>query len=341
MGVQITDLLVTKDITLESLKGKKIAIDAFNFIYQFITTLRTPDGKPLSDSQGRMTSHLVGILSRTTKLMELGIQCVFVFDGEPPALKEKERLRRHKIKEQAQTLYNKAIEDEDSEAMKKYASRLSFITPDMIEDAKKLLEGLGIPVVQAPSEAEAQAAYMVKKGIVDFVASQDTDCLLFGAPVMIRNLSIAGKRKKTNKLAFEVVNPITITLSDVLNSLGIDYSRFIALGMLVGTDFNVGGIKGIGPKNAIKLVKQYQKLDELFTAVKWNDFFSYPWQEVHNLFTQIPVIDTQLTWNNVNREKLSNLLLQYDFSQERIDGAIKKLIVQKDTAQKGLGSYFT
>ena len=256
MGVKLTDLLKPKKIELKDLKDKVIAIDASLFLYQFITTIRQRDGSLLKDSNGNVTSHLSGLFSRTVNLMRNGLKLVYVFDGEMPELKRKERERRSKLKDEAELLYEKAVQEGNIELMRKYGARTARLTPEMVNESKELLTGLGIPIVQAKSEAEAQASYMVKKGDCYAVATQDNDVFMFGANRVIKNLSILGKRKKIRALKYEVIKPELVELDNVLNTLGMDNDQLIVLGMLVGTDFNIGGIKGIGPKNGVKLVKK-------------------------------------------------------------------------------------
>ena len=198
MGVSITELLPSKEIKLEELSGNIIAVDASLFIYQFLSTIRQRDGTPLMDSKGRITSHLSGIFQRTIKLLEKGIKPVFVFDGESPELKNKEKEKRERLKHEAGIKYKEAAEKEDIAAMKKYAMRTSKLTPEMVDEAKQLLKSMGVPVVQAPSEGEAQAAYMVKKGDAYAIASSDVDSLLFGADRVVKNrISMSRPRVST------------------------------------------------------------------------------------------------------------------------------------------------
>ncbi|MCK5282291.1 MAG: flap endonuclease-1 [Nanoarchaeota archaeon] len=344
MGVNISELLSKKEIDVASLRDKIIAIDAHLFLYQFLTTIRQRDGSLLMDSQGRITSHLSGLFSRNSKLMQQGLRLAYVFDGKAPELKMKERERRRKLKEEAGVKYKEAKAKEDIDEMKKYAARTTRLTGEMIEEAKKLLFAMGIPVIEAPSEGEAQAAHMVKNDKAYTVASQDSDSLLFGSPKLLRNLSLAGKRKKTNRLAFETIKPELVNLSDILNNLGIDQDQLIALGMLVGTDFNEGGIKGIGPKNAIKLVKKHNNdFDSLFNEVKWDNYFEYPWTDVYYLFKKMPVNDDySLEWKDIDTDKVYELLVEeHDFSEERVNSTLDKLKQEKEKqTQKGLGEFF-
>jgi len=344
MGVNITDLLIKKEIELKQLRGKIIAVDASLFLYQFLTTIRGRDGALLTDSKGNVTSHLVGLFSRTTNLMNRGLKLVYVFDGKPPELKNKEKERRIGIKKEAELKYKKAKEKEDIEEMRKYAARTSRLTPEMVEEAKKLLIVLGLPIVQAPSEGEAQAAYIVKNKDAFAVASQDADSLLFGADNLVRNLSMVGKRKRTNKLIYKTIKPEIVDLAENLNNLGIDQEQLIVLCMLVGTDYNLGGIKGIGPKNAIKIVKKHKSdIDALFSEVKWKENFDFSWQEVFYTFKKIPVTKNyNLKWKGVDEAEVKKILVDdHDFSEERVDSSLKKLLEErKSKQQKGLGEWF-
>ncbi|MBU1204347.1 MAG: flap endonuclease-1 [Nanoarchaeota archaeon] len=343
MGTQLRNILVSHELLLNDLTNKTLAVDSYNLLYQFLTTIRSRDGSLLMDSKGNTTSHLVGLLSRTTRLMQNNIRLIFVFDGEPPKLKEMERQRRKEIKIEAEKKYEKAVEEENIEEMKKYASRTSRLTEEMIDESKKLISALGLPIIQAPSEGEAQAAYLVKKKGADYCVSQDFDSLLFGSPMLVRNLSLIGKRKKSG-LSYTTVNPEMIDLSENLNNLGIDQNQLIALAMLVGTDYNIGGIKGIGPKNALKLVKKHgSDFDNLFKDVKWNEFFDYPWKEAYNLFKNMPVTNNySIEWKEPDRDKIINLLVdEHDFAMERIKTVLDRLLKHKENKQqKGLGEFF-
>ena len=343
MGVAFKDLIISKEIDLDSLKNKIIILDAYNVLYQFLTTIRSRDGSLLTDSKGNTTSHLVGLFSRTASLMQKGIKLIFVFDGKPPELKQKENEKRKKLKLEAEKKYLEAKDKGDKEEMKKYASRTSRLSKEMVDEAKHLISLLGLPIVQAPSEGEAQAAYMVKKNNGFAVGSQDFDSLIHGATKLVRNLSISGKRRKGNIVGYYTINPEIIDLSENLNNLGIDHNQLIALSMIVGTDYNPGGIKGIGPKNALKFVKKYKSnFDMLFKEVKWGNYFDFPWTEVYYLIKKIPTTDNyKLGWSNIENQGLYNLLVdKHDFSEERVKNTLEKL--KKETSnkqQRSLGDF--
>ncbi len=339
MGVQITEILKKHEINLNNLSNKTVVIDAPNHLYQFLTTIRAPDGTPFTDSKGNITSHLIGLFSRTTNLMQKNIKLAYVFDGEAPKLKHKELQHRKEVKKEAEARYAQAIEEKNIDGMKKYAGRFSRLTPDMILEAKRLLEALGIPYVEAPSEGEAQAAYIVKKDDAYAVSSQDADCLLFGSTRLIRNLSITGRRKKPGKIGYIEINPEIILLQENLSELRIDREQLIVLGMLVGTDYNIGGIKGIGPVKALNLVKKHGKnFSKLFEEAGWDKAFDESWEDIFSMFVNIPVTDNySLSWKNPDKEEaLRFLCAEHDFSIERVEKTVDSLM----KSQKGLNEFF-
>lgn len=343
MGTAITDIITSKEISIVNLKGKILAVDSYNMLYQFLSTIRQRDGSLLKDSKGRVTSHLTGLFNRVINLMGRELKFVFVFDGKVPELKKEERTRRKNLKKEARKKYEKAKKQEDEEDMKKYASRTSVLTSGMVEQAKKLITALGMPVVQAPSEGEAQAARMVQNGDCYAVLSQDADALIFGAPRVIKNLSITKRRKKANALTYKKINPELIILSETLNELGMTRQQLIVLAMLVGTDYNVGGVKGIGPKTAIKLLKEYgEDFDSLFEKAEWEEHSEYDWKEIFSLIKNMKKSDDyELEWKDVDREEVINLLVkEHDFSQDRVESSLDKLQDSIDKEQKGLGDFF-
>jgi flap endonuclease-1 len=328
MGNKVNELFVTKLITFDELKNKTLVVDSYNQLYMFLASIRQPDGSLLKDSSGNITSHLSGLFNRFTKLMKYDIKFVFVFDGKAPELKRKEQMRRAEIKQQAQLKYDEAKEKEDIESMRKYAQQTSKLSKEMIQESKELIEALGFPIVQAPSEGEAQAATLVKEGKGYAVMSQDADAFLFGAPLVVKNLTISGRRKKPGSYAYDEVLPETSSLSDNLNTLGIDREQLIALAMLTGTDYNIGGIKGIGPKNAIKLVKKHGKdFEALFEEVKWNDHFDYSWKEVFKLIHECPVDENIVVeFKRMDKKKVIELLVEkHEFNRERIEKTLDDL----------------
>lgn len=344
MGVALTELLVMKEVGLDQLQNKTLAVDAPMWLYQFLSSIRQRDGTLLMDSKGHVTSHLMGLMSRIPNLSEQNIKLAFVFDGKPPMLKHSTLEKRKEIKQEAQKNFEKAKEKEDLELMKKYAARTSRLTQDMVDEAKKLVEALGLPMIEAPSEAEAQASLIVKNDDAYAIATNDADALLFEASRIVRNLNMAGKKKKMNKLSYETINPDLIVLKDNLEHLQISQDQLIALAMLIGTDYNSGGIKGIGPKTALKIVKQHNSdFDSLFREVKWKDFFEFEWKEVFDLIKNIPVDENyELKWKGVDEDKIMKLLVdEHDFSEERVKSQIESMVnTGKKAKQKGLGEFF-
>lgn len=335
MGIKLTDIVPKEPIDWNKLENKKIAVDASNTIFQFLSSIRQADGQPLQDEDGNVTSHLVGLFSRVPNLMQKGLRLVFVFDGKPPELKYKERERRRNIKLEAEKKYQKATQEEDIESMQKYAKMSTRITSEMIEECKELLDALGIPVIQAPSEAEAQASFMVKKKSVWAVATQDYDALLFGAPRIIQNLTLAKKRKIGGGRTVPVT-PQLLELKKVLDKLELDQEQLIVLGILVGTDYNIGGVKGLGPKKSLALVQQGKKFEEIFKELD----IDFNWKEIMKIFKNIPVKgDYELEWKPIDEERIKKLLIEkHSFSEARVNNTLDKLKMKKN--QTSLDNFF-
>jgi len=342
MGVNIRDLItVAKEVELESLCRRSIAIDAMNALYQFLAIIRQRDGTPLIDGRGNITSHLSGLFYRTVNLVEVGIKPVYVFDGPPVPLKQKTIEERERLREEAYRKWKLALQRGDLKEARKYAQAALHLTPEMIDEAKKLLTYMGIPYVDAKHDGEAQAAYMAAKGDVWATASQDYDSLLFGSPRLVRNLTISGRRKLPGRDEYIKIMPEIIELDKVLSSLGIDRRKLIMIGLLVGTDFNEG-VKGIGPKTALGIVKKVDNIDDLF---KYTRFKESPEiiKEVFKLFESPDVNkEYKLEWKRPNREKIIEFLCdEHDFSRERVEKAISRLekAYDKFFAVKGLDAW--
>jgi len=313
-------------IRLEDLSGKSIAIDAYNALYQFLAIIRQPDGTPLKDSAGRITSHLSGLLYRTSNLVELGTKPVYVFDGAPPALKEVEIKRRMKAKEEALIRYEQALKEGKIEEARVYAQATSRLKDYMAEDSKHLLYLMGIPWVQAPSEGEAQAAYVVKRGDADYCASQDYDSLLFGAPRLVRNVTISGRRKLPSKNVYIEVVPEVVDLEQVLKECGITHEQLIDIGILIGTDFNPDGVKGLGPKTALKMVKEHGSLKNALPHLENAEFPVEP-QRIREIFLKPNVTNNyKIEWREPDIEGVINFICrERDFSEDRVRKALEKM----------------
>ena len=335
MGVNFKDLVPKTAVKLEDLGGKVIAIDAYNAIYQFLSIIRQPNGTPLTDSRGKVTSHLIGLLYRTSNLMEMGIKPVYVFDGVPPELKTVEIERRKQVKVEAAVKYEKAIAEGKPEEARKYAQATSTMKDYMKDDSKNLLALMGLPWVQAPSEGEAQAAHMTKRGDADYTASQDYDSLLFGAPKLLRNVTVSGRRKLPSKNIYIDIVPEVMELGKVLHECEISYEQLIDIAILIGTDFNPDGVKGLGPKTALKLIKEHGTIEAALPHIK-NATFPHPPQSIRDIFLHPKVRDDyKLEWKDPDVEGMISFLChQKDFSEDRVKKAVEKM--QTGTAkQKG------
>ncbi|RJQ17348.1 flap endonuclease-1 [Candidatus Woesearchaeota archaeon] len=343
MGNKINELFKATPIKIDDLQNKTLVVDSYNQLYMFLSSIRQSDGGLLTDSRGNVTSHLSGLFNRFTRLMKHGVNFIFVFDGKAPALKQKERERRKSIKLQAEKQYEAAKEKENLKEMKKYAARTSVLTKEMIDEAKKLIIALGFPVVQAKGEGEAQAAFLLKQGKGYALLSQDADAFLFGAPLVIKNLTITGKRKQPGVYSYSIVTPEKISLTENLSLLNIDQDQLIAAALLTGTDYDIGGIKGIGPKKALALIKQHGKdFDTLFNSVKWNDYFEQPWKEVFNAIKQCEVNEQyELSVSKLDKNAILELLVQeHDFNKERVEKTLDELNSVQQKPKEDLTKWF-
>jgi len=263
VGVLLTPIVSPQAIALEELRDKLVAVDGNGELYQFLALIRLRDGSPLADSKGRVTSHLSGLFYRTTRLIaEHGARLAFVFDGAPPVEKRAELERRRAVKAKAESARASALARGDVDGAYKQATMTSRLSREMVAEARELLRLLGIPSMQAPSEGEAQAAHLARTGRVWAAASKDYDTLLFGADRVLRFITIGGKEFLPSKGTFRPLVPELIELDVELERWGITREALVDLALLVGTDFN-DGVRGIGPKKALKLVQQHGKIEAM------------------------------------------------------------------------------
>jgi flap endonuclease-1 len=322
MGVKISGILEKKEISLEELSGKKLAVDAYNTLFQFLSIIRSYNGTPLMDEKGRITSHLTGLFYRTCALLEKNITPIYVFDGKSSVLKKKTIEERENIKIEAEKAFKKAVEEGNEQKASMYAQRTSRLTKEMVGEAKKLLDLMGLPWVQAPSEGEAQCSYMTDKNITDVTASQDFDCMLFGTPILARNIAVSGKKKIPKRNSYAEVTPEEFNLKENLEKLGIDRRKLVWIGILSGTDFNEG-VMGIGAKKGLKLVKKHDSFEDILRELN----IEMEWKEVEDLFLKPEVMEVEkneLRIRNLEKNELTDFMTDYGFSRERIENAVKR-----------------
>ncbi len=332
MGVNLSDIIPTSAGELDDLAGKKIAIDAYNTIYQFLSVIRRRDGTPLKNSKGEITSHLSGLLYRNANLIEKGIQPIYVFDGIPSEMKEETIVERNRRRAKAREEWEDAKEEGDLERAFTKATQSSRITNQIVSTSRILLTHLGIPVIQAPEEGEAQAAYMSSKGDVWAASSQDFDALLFGASRLVRNLTMTGKRKMPGRNKYRTVQLEIVKLSEVLEELSLSREQLIDMSILMGTDYN-DGIYGIGPKKGLQLVKEHGTIEEVLEVI---DEEIEGYQEIRDIFLNFEKIDQyDLQWRFPEREEVIDFLCgQHDFSESRVRSTLDKIVKELDRREE-------
>lgn len=328
MGVKFKDIVFPEEIKFPDLDGKVVALDAANVIYQFLSSIRQYDGTPLKDQNGRITSHFSGILYRTSSLIEKGIKPVYVFDGKSSALKKETQEKRKEIKDESERKWKEALEEGRVEDARKFAVRSSRMSPEIVEGSKKLIKLMGIPYIQAKGEGEAQASYMVARGDAWCVASQDYDCMLFGAPRMVKNLTISGSQNP----------PEIIELEKVLINLNITREQLVDMAIMVGTDFNQG-IKGIGAKKGLKLIKEHGDIFHVLESL--NIELDVDAQILREMFLNHEVdSDYKLKWKKADQQGIVDFLCgEHDFSEDRVLSAVEKL-KKLETTQSNLEQWF-
>ena len=327
MGVKFTDIVEAEKIGFKDLEGRSVAIDAYNTLYQFLSGIRQRDGTPLMDQNGNVTSHLSGILYRTSSIVEKGIKPIYDFDGKHSDFKTATVEKRKEIREESEKEWKKALDEGDEEKARKFAMRSSKLSSYIIDSSKELLDLLGIPYVQAKGEGEAQASHMVKNGDAWAVASQDYDCLLFGASKTVRNMTLSGGLSNLEYLDLE----------KVLLNLDMSREQLIDVALLVGTDFNEG-VKGVGAKTGIKLIKK----NSLEEVLKQKDVELEVEPDVlRNIFLNPRVnTDYKIKWKNVNFDKLIEFMCEeHGFSENRVISSTDKM-KKLNSTQKSLEDWF-
>ncbi|WP_298536637.1 flap endonuclease-1 [uncultured Methanobrevibacter sp.] len=328
MGVKFKDIVSPEEISLKDLEGRTVAIDAYNTIYQFLSGIRQRDGSPLMDQNGNVTSHLSGILYRTASIVDKGIKPIYVFDGDSSEHKAKTLEQRKAIKEEAMEKWEEAKAAGNIEEARKFAIRTSRMSPYILESSKKLLDYMGIPYVQAKGEGEAQGAYMVEQGDAWAVASQDYDCLLFGAPRIIRNLTLSGGLSNLEYLE----------LQKVLEDIDLTREQLIDVALMVGTDFNEG-IHGIGAKTGLKLIRN-NSLEDILVQKGITEVNVEP-DELRDIFLNHEVnTDYEIKFKSAKKDQLVEFMCEeHGFSESRVLNVTEKLKKLSST-QKSLEDWF-
>ena len=331
MGLDLKPILQREKTKLESFTSKVVAIDAYNAIYQFLAIIRGPYGQHLTDSNGRVTSHLSGLFYRNINFLSLGIKPIYVFDGKPPSLKSAEIERRRQIKKEATIKYEKAVTEGNLEDARKFAQQTTAMRDGMVDESKHLLDLFGIPHIQAPGEGEATAAHLTISGKADATASQDFDSILFGAKKLVRNFTNSGRRKIPNRNTYIDIEPEIIDLQKNLAELKITREQLVDIGILIGTDFNPDGFERIGPKTALKMIREHGRLENIPQIQEHLDKIDY--RQIRKIFLKSEAVSVKdIIFNDVDSDSIINYLVkERNFSQERVETALNRL---KKTIEK-------
>ena len=339
MGLNLKDIVTREKTTLEAFTGKVIAIDAYNAIYQFLASIRGPDGLQLTDSEGRITSHLSGLLYRNVNFLSLGIKPVYVFDGKPPSLKTAEIERRKQIKKDATVKYEKAVAEGNMDDARKYAQQTTSMKDGMVKESKEFLTLFGIPYVDAPSEGEATAAHMTNTGKAYASASQDYDSVLCGAKRLVRNFTSSGRRKIPNRNSYIDIVPEIIETRKTLESIKMTHEELVDVGILIGTDFNPNGFERIGPKTAIKMIKQHSRLEDIPQIQEQLQEIDF--QQIRKIFLDPKVADVdEIIFEKTDSEGITAYLRERSFSEDRVQSTLNRLKKALEKKSQNLDQWF-
>ncbi|TDG41537.1 hypothetical protein AWZ03_012043 [Drosophila navojoa] len=335
----IADLapLAIRESEIKNFFGRKVAIDASMCLYQFLIAVRS-EGAQLATVNGDPTSHLMGMFYRTIRLLDNGIKPVYVFDGKPPDLKAGELAKRAERREEAEKALKVATDAGDEAEIEKFNRRLVRVTKEHSNEAKELLKLMGVPYVDAPCEAEAQCAALVKAGKVYATATEDMDALTFGSCKLLRYLTYSEARKMPVK---------EFSYDKVLQGLELTSKEFIDLCILMGCDY-CDSIKGIGPKRAIELIKTYRDIETILENIDTSKYIvpeNWNYKRARELFVEPEVTDAStidLKWTAPDEDGLVQFLCgDRQFNEERVRNGARKLLKSKQSqTQVRLDSFF-
>lgn len=246
---------IVKEIDNENFNYEKVAIDISIILYQVIIAIRNT-GADLTNQQGEVTSHILGLFNKTIMLLKKNIIPIYVFDGKPPVFKQKVLQLRKSVKQKAYEKLEQAI---SSEEKIKYFKKTVSISKKQLEECKDLLTLMGIPYIDAPEEADSQCAYLVKEGLADSVMTEDMDILTFGSKKIYRNLT--SYKRKT----------LEIKLDDVLEKTNLTYEQFIELCILFGCDY-CERIKNIDMNIIYEYFYKYKTIPETIKQLRENGY---------------------------------------------------------------------
>ncbi|XP_056865884.1 flap endonuclease 1 isoform X1 [Raphanus sativus] len=328
-----------KEQKFESYFGRKIAVDASMSIYQFLIVVGRTGTEMLTNEAGEVTSHLQGMFNRTIRLLEAGIKPVYVFDGKPPELKRQELAKRYSKRADATADLTGAIEAGNKEDIEKYSKRTVKVTKQHNDDCKRLLKLMGVPVVEATSEAEAQCAALCKAGKVYGVASEDMDSLTFGAPKFLRHLMDPSSRK---------IPVMEFDVAKILEELQLTMDQFIDLCILSGCDY-CDSIRGIGGLTALKLIRQHGSIEAILENINKERYQipeEWPYNEARRLFKEPDVLTDEeqldIKWTSPDEEGIVQFLVNENgFNIDRVTKAVEKIKSAKNKSSQGrLESFF-
>uniref|UniRef100_A0A183CCC6 Flap endonuclease 1 n=1 Tax=Globodera pallida TaxID=36090 RepID=A0A183CCC6_GLOPA len=322
---------------MKSYFGRRIAIDASMSLYQFLIAVRQ-DGLQLVSEDGETTSHLNGLFYRTIRMMENGIRPIYVFDGKPPELKANELDKRMERRAEAEKQLQEATERGDKVDMDRFGRRLVKVTNEQIDECKHLLSLMGVPIVEAPSEAESQCAELVRAGKAYATATEDMDALTFGSKILVRHMTFSEAKKMPIK---------EFSLERALKDMDISYDQFVDFCILLGCDY-CASIRGIGPKKAFELIKKHKSIETILEQIDQKKYAppdNWMYKQARELFLRPNITageQFEFAWTEPKVQDVVDYLCgQKGFNEDRIRSALDRLQKARKMAHQGrIDSFF-
>jgi len=318
----LRSIATISDVSFDDIGGSVVAVDAHNWLYRYLTTTVrfTRDGA-YTTTGGEEVANLIGVVQGLPKFFEHDITPVFVFDGGVTELKDDEVKERREQRERYEAELAEAKEEgEDAARIATLQSRTQRLTDTIQETTRGLLRRLDVPIVEAPAEGEAQAAHMARRGTVDYVASEDYDTLLLGAPLTLRQLTSKG-------------DPELMDFEATLDEHELTWEQLVDVGILMGTDFNEG-IDGVGPKTAVTLVREH---GDLWGALEARDAYVEGADLIRELFLHPDVTDDATFDANIDPDVAaarSYVIDEWEVAAEEVERGFER--IESSLVQTGL-----
>lgn len=298
---------------VNALESKRVAVDSYLQLYKYLTAIRGSQGDYQRNDDGEPISHLIGMMKFSSQLLEARVKPVFVFEGGYPDLKKETLSDRGDKKSNARDEYEAAKERGDDAAMRKWGPRTTRVTDHMVDECKSLFDSLGVPYVDAETEADPQCAKLMNDGVCDYVLSDDSDVLLYGADAILRNWDGSATELLPRK--------------SILDNTGLTMDELVQTQILIGCDYN-DGAHGVGWVTAQKYVNQSETFTDAVERALEKDSDVNP-KRMHRVYEWFqdpavkPVDEDDLEFRDPPRSVAQEFLLDKGLAPRQVHSALE------------------